>query len=61
MANRIIKKTELLAHIAIIIVALLLSVVLVKSYIWPDSEVAPTRSLDPHTPIGSKATLANVE
>jgi hypothetical protein len=61
MSNGIFKKTELLANIAIIVVALLLGVVLVKRYLLPGNEPAPTRNLDPRIPVGTKATLTGVD
>jgi hypothetical protein len=61
MSNGIIKKTELLANIAIIVVALLLGVVLVKRYLLPGNETAPARNVDPRIPAGTKATLAGVD
>lgn len=61
MSNGIFKKTELLANIAIIVVALLLGVVLVKRYLLPGNQAAPTRNVDPRIPAGTKATLAGVD
>lgn len=61
MSNGLFKKTELLANIAIIVVALLLGVVLVKRYLLPGNEAAPTRNPDPRIPAGSKATLTGVD
>jgi hypothetical protein len=61
MSNGILKKTELLANIAIIMVALLLGVVLVKRYLLPGNEAAPTRNADLRISAGSKASLPGVD
>ena len=61
MSDGILRKTELLANVAIIIVALLLGGVLVRRYLWPGGgEAAPTRA-DPRIPAGTKATLPGVD
>ncbi len=59
MSNGIFKKAELLANIAIIIVALLLGVVLVKRYLLSGNEAAQMR--DPRIPAGTKAALGGVD
>lgn len=63
MSNGIFKKAELLANVAIIIVALLLGVVLVKRYLLPAQDAAPqaARPADPRIPPGTKATLTGVD
>lgn len=61
MPDGILKKTELLANIAIIVVALLLGGVLVKRYLLPSQEAAPGRGADPRIPAGTKATLPGVD
>jgi hypothetical protein len=61
MSDRLFKKTELLANIAIIVVALLLCGILVKRYILPGNEAAPAQSLDPRIPAGTKAALPGVD
>lgn len=62
MSDRILKKTELLANIAIIVVALLLGVVLVKRYLLNGNEAAPAaRNIDPRIPAGTKASLTGVD
>lgn len=59
MSDRLFKKTELIANIAIIVVALLLGGVLVKRYLLTDNE-APHRA-DPRIPAGTKAALSGVD
>jgi hypothetical protein len=62
MSNGIFKKTELLANIAIIVVALLLGVVLVKRYLLTNNATPPaTRPTDPRIAPGTKAALAGVD
>lgn len=61
MSNGLFKKTELLANIAIIVVALLLGAVLVKRYLLPGGDAAPTRNVDPRIPPGTKASLQGVD
>lgn len=61
MSERLFKKTELLANIAIIVVALLLCGVLVKKFFFNANEAAPARSIDPRIPAGTKATLPGVD
>ncbi|MGB7923564.1 MAG: hypothetical protein WCF57_10000 [Pyrinomonadaceae bacterium] len=62
MSNGILKKTELLANIAVIVVALLLGVVLVKRYLLTGNEAAPAaRRVDPRIPAGTKASLPDVD
>ena len=60
MSDRILKKTELLANIAIIVVALLLGGVLVKRYLLTGSPASPAR-IDPRIPAGTKASLTGVD
>ena len=60
MSDRILKKTELVANIAIIIVALLLGGVLVKRYLLTGSPAPPARN-DPRIPAGTKASLTGVD
>lgn len=60
MSDGILKKTELLANIAIIVVALLLGGVLVKRYLLPSNEAAAVRQ-DPRIPAGTKASLTGVD
>jgi hypothetical protein len=60
MSDKILKKTELLANIAIIVVALLLGGVLVKRYLLPGSAAPPLRT-DPRIPAGTKASLTGVD
>jgi hypothetical protein len=50
MPDGIFKKTELIANIAIIIVALLLGGVLIKRFLLPGNETTSARSIDPHIP-----------
>jgi hypothetical protein len=59
MPDGIFKKTELLANIAIIIVALLLGGVLVKRYLLTSNDTAQVR--DPRIPAGTKAALSGVD
>ncbi len=61
MSDRILKKTEILANVAIIVVALLLGSVLVKRYLWPGNEAASAPRADPRIPAGTKATLQGVD
>jgi hypothetical protein len=62
MANGIFKKAELLANIAIIVVALLLGVVLVKRYLLPAKVETPAaRNLDERIAPGTKAALPGVD
>lgn len=61
MLDGLLKKTELLANIAIIVVALLLGGVLVKRYLLPGNDAASVRNADPRVPAGTKATLADVD
>lgn len=62
MSNGILKKTELIANIAIIVVALLLGGVLIKRYLLTGSEAAPAaRRVDPRIPAGTKASLTDVD
>jgi hypothetical protein len=58
MADGILKKTELLANVAIIVVALLLGGVVVKRYLWPGQDAAGLA--DQRIPAGTKATLSDV-
>lgn len=60
MSDSILKKTELLANIAIIVVALLLGGVLVKRYLLPGNPAPPAR-VDPRIPAGTKASLTGVD
>lgn len=60
MPNGILKKTELIANIAIIVVALLLGVVLVKRYLLTSNDAATARP-DPRIPAGTKAALTGVD
>jgi hypothetical protein len=59
MSDRLFKKTELLANIAIIVVALLLGGVLIKKYLFTNNEAA--HSADPRIPAGTKAALPGVD
>lgn len=61
MLDKIVKKTELVANIAIIVVALLLGFVLVKKYVLPGKDAAPTARIDPRIPAGTKASLTGVD
>lgn len=62
MSTGIFKKAELLANIAIIVVALLLGAVLVKRYLLSGNEAtAPARNMDPRIPAGTKAALPGVD
>jgi hypothetical protein len=61
MPDGIFKKTELIANIAIIIVALLLGGVLVKRFLLPGSETTTARNTDPRIPAGTKASLSGVD
>jgi hypothetical protein len=61
MSDKILKKTELLANIAIIVVALLLGGVLVKRYLWPGSAQTAARTTDPRIAAGTKASLSGVD
>ncbi|MDX6692656.1 MAG: Redoxin [Blastocatellia bacterium] len=61
MSNGIFRKAELLANVAIIAVALLLGVVLVKRYVLNGNETAPARNLDPRIPAGTKSALDGVD
>lgn len=61
MSERLFKKTELFANIAIIVVALLLSGVLVKRYFFDGNEAAPAQAADPRIPAGTKAALSGVD
>jgi hypothetical protein len=61
MSDGILKKTELLANIAIIAVALLLGGVLVKRYLLPGSDAVSTRNSDPRIPAGTKISLPDVD
>jgi hypothetical protein len=61
MPDGILKKTELLANIAIIVVALLLGGVLVKRYLLPGGGAAPARGPDPSVPAGTKVSLPGVD
>lgn len=61
MSERLLKKTELLANIAIIVVALLLCGVLVKKFFFNGNEAAPAHSVDPKIPAGAKAALPGVD
>lgn len=61
MSDKILKKTELLANIAIIVVALLLGGVLVKRYLLPGSSAPSARNIDPRIPAGTKASLTGVD
>lgn len=61
MSDAVLKKTELLANVAIIVVALLLGGVLVKRYLWPGGEAATAPNADPRIPAGTKATLPGVD
>lgn len=58
MSDRLLKKTELIANIAIIVVALLLGGVLVKKYLLNGDEAARA---DPRIPAGTKAALPGVD
>jgi peroxiredoxin len=60
MSDGILKKTELLANVAIIVVALLLGGVLVKRYLWPGGAADAPRA-DPRIPAGTRATLPGVD
>jgi hypothetical protein len=59
MSDGIFKKTEFLANVAIIVVALLLGGVLIKRYLWPGQDAA--RPADQRIPAGTKATLPDVD
>lgn len=61
MSDGILKKTELLANVAIIVVALLLGGVLVRRYLWPGGGEAATARADPRIPAGTRATLPGVD
>jgi hypothetical protein len=61
MLEKSLKKTELVANIAIIVVALLLGFVLVKRYLLPANVAAPAARLDPRIPAGTKASLSGVD
>lgn len=61
MSDGIVKKTEILANVAIIVVALLLGGVLVKRYLLPNNEAATAGRPDPRIPAGTKATLPGVD
>lgn len=60
MSDGILKKTEVFANVAIIVVALLLGGVLVKRYLWPGNAATAPRA-DPRIPAGTKATLQGVD
>lgn len=60
MSDGILKKTELLANVAIIVVALLLGVVLVKRYLLPAGD-GGARAVDPRVPAGTRASLPDVD
>lgn len=55
------KKIELLANIAIIVVALLLGAVLVKRYLLPQEPAAPSAASDARIQPGAKVELPGVE
>lgn len=59
MPKSITQKVEFLANIAIIVVAVLLGVVLVKSYLLPDRSKDGPRDL--RVPTGSKVSLPGVD
>ncbi|HEY0097694.1 MAG TPA: hypothetical protein VGB76_01970 [Pyrinomonadaceae bacterium] len=61
MSDRLFKKTELIANIAIIVVAILLSGVLVKRYIFSGNEAASAPAVDRRIPAGTKAALPGVD
>jgi hypothetical protein len=61
MSDGVLKKTELLANIAIIVVAVLLGGVLVKRYLWPGGDASPAPRADPRIPAGTQATLPGVD
>ncbi|HZI18070.1 MAG TPA: hypothetical protein VEY09_05685 [Pyrinomonadaceae bacterium] len=61
MSDGLLKKTEILANVAIIVVALLLGGVLVKRYLLPGQDAAPARGLDPRIQAGTKAALPGVD
>lgn len=58
MSDGIFKKTELVANIAIIVLALLLGGVLVKRYLWPTQDAA--QRVETRIPAGTKAALSDV-
>ena len=53
------RKIEVIANIAIIVVAILLGFTLMKSYFWPDSKGAASRS--PVNMVGRKLSLPDVD
>lgn len=61
MPEKLLKRTELLANITIIVLALLLGGVIVKKYLLPGGEAADARRADPRIPAGTKATLPGVD
>ena len=61
MSGEILKKTEVLANIAIIVVAILLGGVLVKKYLLPGNDAGSAASADPRVPAGSKVSLPGVD
>lgn len=60
MPDGILKKTELIANIAIILVAILLGGVLVKRFLLPGNDTAATRP-EPRIQAGTKASLEGVD
>jgi hypothetical protein len=59
--SNVLKKLDVAANVAIIVVALLLGGVLVKRFLWPASEATPAPAADPRVPAGSKAALPGVD
>ena len=61
MSDRLLKKTELVANLAIIIVAILLGGVLVKRYLLTNNIAFDERKADLSIPIGTKVSLPEVD
>ena len=61
MSDNILKKTELLANIAIIIVAVLLGGVLVKRYVLNDGDAPDAQNSVLRVPAGSKMSLPEID
>lgn len=57
MPESLFKKTEAVANVAIIVVALLLGVVLVKRFLLPGGGTDAARSADPRVAAGTKLSL----
>lgn len=61
MPEGIYKKAELLANVAIVVVALLLGGVLVKRYLLPGSAPPAAERPDPRVPPGTQASVPGVD